>query len=43
MTGLEEAGYDVTIINRSENRLVYFQTEGFETYTFDTFILQTYE
>ncbi|MCW8820934.1 MAG: shikimate dehydrogenase [Sulfurovum sp.] len=35
---LKEAGYDVTIINRSENRLTYFKDEGFKTYTFDTFI-----
>lgn len=38
---LKEAGYDVTIINRSENRLTYFKDKGFETYTFDTFMSHT--
>ena len=34
---LKEAGYEVTVINRSEGRLSYFKDAGFETYTFDTF------
>ncbi len=38
---LKEAGYAVTVINRSEGRLAYFQDEGFETYTFEDFVFDT--
>lgn len=34
---LKDAGYEVTILNRSEGRLERFREEGFETYTFDDF------
>jgi shikimate dehydrogenase len=34
---LREAGYDVTILNRSEGRLEKFKAQGFTTHTFDTF------
>jgi len=34
---LKDAGYDVTLLNRSEARLKKFQKSGFKTYTFDTF------
>jgi shikimate dehydrogenase len=34
---LRDAGYDVTLLNRSEARLKRFQEEGFKTYTFKTF------
>ncbi|MEA1879048.1 MAG: shikimate dehydrogenase, partial [Campylobacterota bacterium] len=34
---LKEAGYSVTITNRSEARLKYFEQEGFETSTYDAF------
>lgn len=34
---LKEAGYDVTISNRSEARLQYFEQKGFETSTYDAF------
>ncbi len=34
---LRDAGYDVSILNRSLGRLERFQKEGFDTYTFDTF------
>lgn len=34
---LKDAGYKVTILNRSEGRLAHFQNEGFETFTFETF------
>ncbi|TET90853.1 MAG: shikimate dehydrogenase [Sulfurovum sp.] len=35
---LRDAGYEVTLLNRSPGRLVRYKNEGFETYTFDTFI-----
>jgi shikimate dehydrogenase len=34
---LRDAGYTVTILNRSAKRLQRYQQEGFKTYTFDTF------
>ena len=40
---LKEAGYDVTILNRSEGRLTYFNENGFQTYTFDDFTSQPYD
>ncbi|MDM5272679.1 shikimate dehydrogenase [Sulfurovum sp. zt1-1] len=40
---LKEAGYDVTILNRSEGRLVRYQEAGFETYTFENFKIQEYD
>ncbi|MBD3790990.1 MAG: shikimate dehydrogenase [Campylobacterales bacterium] len=40
---LKEAGYEVTILNRSAGRLVRFREEGFETYTFDDFRIQTFD
>lgn len=40
---LKEAGYEVTILNRSEGRLVRYQEEGFETYTFENFKIQEYD
>lgn len=40
---LKEAGYDVTIINRSSGRLTYFKENGFQTYTFDDFKSQSYD
>ena len=38
---LKEAGYEVTVINRSEGRLAYFKEEGFKTYTFEDFVPDT--
>jgi len=35
---LRDAGYEVTLLNRSEKRLQKYINEGFQTYTFDTFI-----
>jgi shikimate dehydrogenase len=35
---LRDAGYEVTLLNRSEERLQKYINEGFQTYTFDTFI-----
>ena len=40
---LKEAGYDVTILNRSGGRLTYFKDHGFETYTFDDFDPKSYD
>ena len=40
---LKEAGYDVSIINRSSGRLTYFKENGFQTYTFDDFKPQSYD
>ncbi|MDD2450578.1 MAG: shikimate dehydrogenase [Sulfurovum sp.] len=40
---LREAGYDVTILNRSAGRLVRFQEKGFETYTFENFQPQKFD
>lgn len=34
---LRDAGYEVTILNRSAKRLERYEKEGFKTYTFDTF------
>jgi len=38
---LKEAGYEVTVINRSEGRLAYFKDQGFKTYTFEDFLSDT--
>ena len=40
---LKEAGYDVTILNRSGGRLTYFKEHGFETHTFDDFDPKPYD
>jgi shikimate dehydrogenase len=40
---LKDAGYEVTILNRSGGRLTYFKEHGFHTYTFDVFIPQHYD
>ncbi|MCF6205787.1 MAG: shikimate dehydrogenase [Sulfurovum sp.] len=40
---LQEAGYEVTILNRSAGRLEKFAQEGFKTATFDTFTPETYD
>ncbi len=40
---LKEAGYNVTILNRSAPRLEKFVNEGFETSTFETFIPKSYD
>jgi len=34
---LRDAGYDVTILNRSAKRLERYEKEGFKTYTFENF------
>ena len=40
---LKEAGYDVTILNRSAPRLEKFAKEGFKTATFETFTPTAYD
>ena len=40
---LKEAGYDVTVLNRSEGRLTYFKEHGFQTHTFDSFTPRSYD
>ena len=40
---LREAGYEVTILNRSVGRLERFETEGFQTATFESFTPEPYE
>ena len=40
---LRDEGYEVTLLNRSEGRLEKYKTDGFETYTFETFKSQTYD
>jgi shikimate dehydrogenase len=42
-TILREAGYEVTILNRSKGRLTYFKEEGFQTATFETFTPTPYD
>jgi len=34
---LRNEGYDVTLLNRSEERLEKYKSDGFQTYTFETF------
>jgi shikimate dehydrogenase len=40
---LKDANFNVTILNRSPNRLKSFQDRGFETYTFDNFEIKEYD
>ncbi|UFH59705.1 shikimate dehydrogenase [Sulfurovum mangrovi] len=40
---LKEAGYEVTILNRSAGRLERYREEGFETYTFENFQPQHFD
>ena len=40
---LKEAGYEVTILNRSEGRLQRYREEGFQTYTFEDFKAEQYD
>ena len=38
---LRDAGYDVTLLNRSAKRLEKYAKQGFKTYTFETFPLKS--
>lgn len=40
---LRDAGYEVTLLNRSAGRLKYFEEKGFETYTFENFKPKAYD
>jgi shikimate dehydrogenase len=40
---LRDAGYDVTILNRSAGRLERFEKEGFKTFTFETFEAENFD
>jgi len=40
---LRDAGYEVTLLNRSEKRLKKFQESGFKTYTFETFKAEKFD
>ena len=40
---LQEAGYNLTIVNRSSARLEYFKSKGLDTYTFDDFVPSRYD
>lgn len=40
---LKEAGYEVTILNRSSKRLERFKEEGFRTFTFENFSAEPYD
>ena len=40
---LKEAGYEVTLLNRSSQRLEKYKEAGFETYTFETFTPKAYD
>ena len=40
---LREEGYEVTILNRGAGRLERYKNDGFETYTFGTFIPKKYD
>jgi shikimate dehydrogenase len=37
---LRDAGYDVTILNRSAERLKHYEEEGFKTFTFENFKME---
>jgi len=40
---LHDEGYDVTLLNRSEERLQKYAKDGFKTFTFDTFTPEVYD
>jgi len=40
---LRDEGYEVTLLNRSEGRLEKYKSDGYQTYTFDTFEPQAYD
>ena len=40
---LRDEGYEVTLLNRSAARLEKYKKDGFQTYTFDDFIPETYD
>jgi len=40
---LRDEGYEVTLLNRSEARLEKYKADGFQTYTFESFVLKSYD
>ena len=40
---LRDAGYEVTLLNRSAGRLERFQEQGFKTFTFEDFEVEAYD
>ena len=40
---LRDEGYEVTLLNRSAERLEKYKKDGFQTYTFETFSPKTYD
>jgi len=40
---LKDAGYDITILNRSAKRLTYYKDMGFKTYTFEDFQIDKFD
>ncbi len=40
---LRDEGYEVTLLNRSQARLERYKSDGFETYTFETFKPQSFD
>ena len=40
---LRDAGYEVTVLNRSAKRLERYKKEGFKTYTFDDFVVESFD
>ncbi len=40
---LRDEGYEVTLLNRSENRLEKFKQDSFKTYTFENFTPKSYD
>ena len=40
---LQDEGYEVTVLNRSEGRLEKFKERGFQTYTFENFEFGSYD
>ena len=41
--GLQEAGKEVTILNRSASRLEFFKAQGFKTFTWDNFQMNHFD
>jgi len=40
---LQDAGFHITVLNRSKKNLEYFNNSGFETYTWEDFPLKAYD
>ncbi|HFQ62209.1 MAG TPA: shikimate dehydrogenase [Epsilonproteobacteria bacterium] len=40
---LRDEGYEVTLLNRSQERLEKYKADGFQTYTFETFVPRTFD